>query len=115
MAKFIVSDAIVMLRGLTAVSRAAISVTENELKEAWQYSSILTGLKDVRFDSTSQDIPGLAYETTERAFAVAKGLSEFSSVTLQKLCSTRPCSNTNSTVSDHGNNLGPVTSIGKLF
>jgi len=40
MAKFPGSDFITVLRGLNAVSKAAINITEKELKEAWSSSSI---------------------------------------------------------------------------
>lgn len=111
MAKFVVNDALVMLRGLTAVSRAAINVTENELKEAWHHSSVRTGLRNVNLDMKNQNVFELLNEVKERSFAATKGLSEFSSVAIQKLCDK----NSSSTQSkDFVDNIGD-TYAGKNY
>ena len=87
-------DLLVILRGLNAVSKAAINVTESELKEAWSTSSIHSGLK-----STGQNLKNENFsippvnEVVERSLVVARGLKEFSIIASQNLVSRNFTSN----------------------
>ncbi len=81
-------DLLVILRGLNAVSKAAINVTESELKEAWSTSSIRSGLKSTgqNLKNDNFSIPPVN-EVVERSLAVARGLKEFSIIASQNLVS----------------------------
>ena len=78
-------DVQIVLRGLNAVSRAATSVTEAELKEAWtSSSSTRAGLKNLLAVNYKPDNFLKHFEeATERSFAVVKGLKEYSIITQQ--------------------------------
>jgi hypothetical protein len=80
MAKFRGSDVVTILKGLNAVSKAATSITEKELKEAWSSSSIRSSLGNVNLNFNTEDLPRQFRETAGRSLAVAKGMSEFSKI-----------------------------------
>lgn len=85
MAKFRGNDVVTVLRGLSAVSRAAANVTEAELKEAWLSPSAQSGIKNWTFNYKVEDLPKYAKEAAERSFAVARGLKELSITSAQRL------------------------------
>lgn len=60
------------------MSRAAVNVTEAELKDAWSSSSIRSGLANVRLPSLNAgDLSRQLGEAAGRSGAVARSLKEF--------------------------------------
>ncbi len=84
------ADILIVLRGLNAVSKAAASVTEAELKEAWTASSgTRSGLKSLfAVNFKPENFSKHVKEATERSFAVVKGLQEYSVISAQQLLKT---------------------------
>lgn len=77
-------DLIAVFRGLNAVSRAAVNLTQAELKETWLMSSVRMGLKDVRFNLKTENISQSLSDAVGRSLAVARGLKEFSVIASQQ-------------------------------
>jgi hypothetical protein len=85
MAKIRGSDVLIVLRGLNAVSKAAINITEAQLKEAWTSSSFRPIINNVIESNNRREIRKQFQEVTGRTYAVVQGLKEFSSIVSQKV------------------------------
>jgi len=90
MSKFRGTDFFLVLRGLKSVSRAATTITEAELKEAWASSSYsrprLHNLSNKTYnpENISKDVK----EAVGRSLAVVEGLKEYSIIAAQQLIKT---------------------------
>jgi len=78
-------DMLVALRGLNSVSRAAANVTEAELIEAWQSSSVVSGLKGITSQFCGPELSQGIKEVAGRSLAVAQGAREFSIIAASQL------------------------------